>query len=280
MIVIPIALCLIFLYYQYICRIEIARKPKNYPDEINRQKKDLTKRTLVCFGDSNTHGNVSFDWVKRLRKIRKDLNIFNAGINADLSFTLLHRMDDVIKCEPDFICILIGTNDANARLSPENLNRYRDRGKITENDNPSLESYLSNCQEILKKLQKETKAEIALITLPLLSEDLSFEGNTISSLYSQEIVQLSQTYGTSLLDFRNLQIDLLPKDRSKIKWAYKRFRFMMNASLFIHYILLLPWNTVSKLFGNFSTTDNIHLNEHSGTLLLNLVNNWLPKNTA
>jgi len=48
----------------------------------------------------------------------------NAGINSQLSYNVLQRIDQVVKCNPDFITILIGTNDAAATLNEKNAARY------------------------------------------------------------------------------------------------------------------------------------------------------------
>ena len=50
-----------------------------------------------------------------------DFSIVNAGINGDLAWNLLERLDDVIDCNPNHITILIGTNVNSLReLYPRN----------------------------------------------------------------------------------------------------------------------------------------------------------------
>ena len=77
------------------------------------------QRHVACVGDSLTAGQVSVDYVKMLaaRDLGRSLRFTNAGVNGDLAFNVLRRLDSVIDLQPDAITVLIGTNDANASLS-------------------------------------------------------------------------------------------------------------------------------------------------------------------
>ena len=55
------------LIYAWLYRKVSKHIPENYPNAKNLRQIDTSKKVLVCFGDSNTHGNVSF------------LNRFNAS---------------------------------------------------------------------------------------------------------------------------------------------------------------------------------------------------------
>jgi lysophospholipase L1-like esterase len=270
----PLAL---FFWNWFIKIFIIAKLPKNYPNEVNRKLADGKKQTLVCFGDSNTHGNVSFNWVDHLSIRLQHLNVFNAGVNADLTYTLLNRIDDVIACKPDFITILIGTNDANASLADKNLQSYLSRGKILPEEKVSQKTFIKTYENIIIQLKTRTTAQIALISLPLLSEGLSFRGNTITQTYSEEIVALSKKHRIDFIDFRQSQLGLLPKNNSNKFWSYSKSKQMLLLSIFLRYTFCMSWNSISKLFSNASSPDNIHLNETSGSLLLNLVYEWIIK---
>ena len=99
-----IFLFLAFLFlYVFLRKKVTAHKPDSFPNE--EKIKTLTDNApvIVCFGDSNTHGNVSYDWVKDLTDDLPNMQVMNAGLNSDLSFSLLRRIKDVISCKPDFI---------------------------------------------------------------------------------------------------------------------------------------------------------------------------------
>jgi lysophospholipase L1-like esterase len=81
------------------------------------------RRHVACVGDSLTVGQVSVDYVKMLaaRDLGRFVRFTNAGVNGDLAFNVLRRLDSVIDLQPDAITVLIGTNDANASLSDKNI---------------------------------------------------------------------------------------------------------------------------------------------------------------
>jgi len=84
---------------------------KIYPNNFIHDTKD-DRKIVVCCGDSLTHGRIGYNWVSKLEDEDKTRIFINAGINGDLAWNLYQRIEDVIKCNPDIITILIGTNDA------------------------------------------------------------------------------------------------------------------------------------------------------------------------
>src|SRR5579859_6597178 len=101
-------------------------------------------QTVVCFGASLTAGTVSFDYVHLLQE-RPSLKAFrfvNHGVNGDLAWNGLQRLDKVIAGQPDFVTILIGTNDVNATLSERNRLRYREFNQLPVD--PTLAWYEEN----------------------------------------------------------------------------------------------------------------------------------------
>ena len=82
-------------------------------------------KTVVCFGASLTAGRVSFDYVELLnaRPSLSGYRFVNHGVDGDLAWNGLQRLDKVIAGQPDAVSILIGTNDVNATMSERNLLR-------------------------------------------------------------------------------------------------------------------------------------------------------------
>jgi lysophospholipase L1-like esterase len=268
-----IFLTLFLFWFKYLQTSILGKPPINYPNEVNRQK-HADKTSLVCFGDSNTHGNVSFDWVGQIRGVLTNMAVYNAGINADLTFTLLRRIDEVILTQPDFITLLIGTNDVNAQLSDKNLKSYRDRNKITTEENPSEELFIKNYSKILTQLKSKTKAHIAIVTLPLLTENLSATSNQICQKYSDLIKGFSVQFDVDLIDLRKEQIELVSSKKNHSS-SYSKIKLAI--SVFLHYTFGLSWTSIGNVFGNQTSPDNIHLNEKTGNILSQLVLNWINK---
>ena len=135
------------------------REPENSPSAFLRRGRRITTRTLVlCAGDSITHGVVSANYVDMLeRRFAADgYEFVNAGVNGNLAYNLLQRLDDVIACQPDVVTVLIGTNDVNATFSQEWEDSYRKEQKLPEK--PTLAWYRLNVERIIDRLRSETDA--------------------------------------------------------------------------------------------------------------------------
>ena len=97
------------------------------------------------------------------------------GSTAKLAYNLLQRLDDVVACRPDVVTVLIGTNDVNATFSQAWEDTYRKEQKLPER--PTLAWYRLNVERIIDRLQAETDAQIVLLDLPMLGEDLASDMN-------------------------------------------------------------------------------------------------------
>jgi len=85
--------------------------PKMSADSFVRDSND-NRPIVLCCGDSITHGHIGYNWVGALREQDSSKIYVNAGINGDLAWNLNQRLKNALKCNPDYITILIGTNDA------------------------------------------------------------------------------------------------------------------------------------------------------------------------
>src|SRR5512146_3284028 len=79
-------------------------------------------RTVVCLGDSITRGQISASFIDQLeqRLAGQGLRFINSGVNGDLAYNVLRRLDDVIEIKPDVVILMIGTNDIVATLRRSN----------------------------------------------------------------------------------------------------------------------------------------------------------------
>ena len=102
------------------------RHPKNAPSKYLKQKtQGKNRKSVVVFmGDSITHGRIGVNYVDMIKEQLDDQQseFINAGINSELAWNNLQRVDEVIQCNPDIVKVLIGTNDANATLSEKDSN--------------------------------------------------------------------------------------------------------------------------------------------------------------
>jgi len=127
--------------------------------------------TIVCLGDSITRGLVSANYVHLLER-RLDVSsacFINAGVNNDLTYNMLQRIDSVIDAKPDVITILAGTNDVIASLGPDKAAFFAAAKRLPRY--PALEWAWHNLLEIIRLLKIHTHARIGLLSIPLLGEN-------------------------------------------------------------------------------------------------------------
>lgn len=128
------------------------------------------RKITVCVGDSITRGQVSCNYVDMLkRELESDFCFVNAGINGELSFNVLARIENVVRCSPDYVTILIGTNDAHAMIDARSARRARRYNLLAKP--PSTDSYASNLKAIVNSVGKKTEARIALLSIPPIGEE-------------------------------------------------------------------------------------------------------------
>ncbi|WP_337043283.1 SGNH/GDSL hydrolase family protein [Emticicia sp. 17c] len=272
---------LVFLVavYLWLWKKITSEIPASYPSQANRQKIDTSKKILVCLGDSNTHGLVSYNWVSDLERMYPDWQVFNAGINSDLTYTLLQRLEDVIACKPDFVTILIGTNDINATMSEQLEKSYKQMGRITKDTFPDFDGFRRNYTEIIQRIKNETHAKIALISLPVMGEDLTHTANQKADEYSEFIRELAYHENLSYLPLREKQKDFLQAHPQPLKHRFEETMKLFISSLIYHFVLGKNWDYTSQKHGYQLTPDNLHMNSTAGQMIRDLVKNFIDAET-
>lgn len=250
--------------------------PANFPAKGKISPK--TKKRLTCIGDSHTHGLVGHDWVADVQTQNPDIEVINAGRNSDLTFSVLARINDIVATDPDFVTLLIGTNDTNATLSEATRKHYVEINRIDAETYPSMENYKENYSKIIAVLLQKTNAKIAVITLPLMSEDTAYVANQKADLYSDFITQQVNTERVLVVDFRTKQKEYLLQHPSKPKFDYSKVYTMLPKAVLCNQVLGWSWNRISEANGLSLLTDNLHLNNTAGDMLVEDVNEFLKGN--
>jgi lysophospholipase L1-like esterase len=165
---------IIFLPVLYVL-YKISRPPLKNPKAYLKgllEQKQLYRENITLIGDSITHGNSSANYVRIIREIIKEkglkYDIVNAGINGNTSSDVLARIEHIIKCDPKFATILIGTNDA--KNSFNNAIKIKDDAKRSDKIEKDLNLYRENLILIIKQLTENTNSQIALISIPPIGE--------------------------------------------------------------------------------------------------------------
>jgi lysophospholipase L1-like esterase len=236
-------------------------------------------QTVVCFGASLTAGTVSFNYVRLLQEqpSLKDFRFLNHGVNGDLAWNGLQRLDKVIGERPDFVAILIGTNDVNATLSERNRIRYREFNHLPVD--PTLAWYEENLRAIVKRLKKETSARLALLSLAVIGEDLGHEANHQIDLYNEAVRRVARDEQADYLPLHERMVAYLRKheaDRAGLppRLEYRDGLINVGNAIALH-ATGLSWDEVSRRNGLLLTTDCLHLNSVGAGMIAHLIENWL-----
>ena len=256
------------------CMLYQINKNPMHPRHHISDKED-NKKLVVFAGNSITHGRVGYDWVRSLSLNDTSKIYLNAGMNGDLAWNVNQRIDEIIKCDPDLVFLLIGSNDAMGSLSKEAGEFYIKFKNLPLL--PALDWYEKNYDQILQKLLKSTSAKIILITIPWVGEHEDSKIISIIKEHNKVIKKLALKYELKVLPFFDEMEKLILSKHQQNNSAetipvYTRKK---NASLSVlgtlkYYLLGFSWNEIGDK-NNLSTTfDFIHLNERSGILLENL----------
>jgi len=240
-------------------------------------------KTVVCFGASLTAGTVSFNYLELLtaRAALSDFQFINHGVNADLAWNALQRLDAVIADKPDFVTILIGTNDVNATMSERNLYRYNSFKKLPAV--PTLPWYEENLKAIVGRLKFETKTRLALLSLAPIGEDLEHEANRKVNQYNEVIRRVAEEEDAAYLPLHEKMVQYLhdhERDRAELppRLEYRDGLHNTGNAVALH-ATGLSWDEVSRRNGLLLLTDTLHLNGIAGAMIADLIEEWLLRET-
>jgi lysophospholipase L1-like esterase len=226
----------------------------------------------------------------------------NGGQNSITSHTVLHEklIPFMNMIRPDYILILIGTNDIQALCRPQLIGSWiRHVNRIPEN--PTLQKLEQNLRQMINIILGDNNddnnnkyssnisphVQLAICTLPPLGENLNSYSNQMirqaNGIIERLVTEKSSTCPRiSLIPlYHELECVILQK-----KWKYSipydiwwLVATVMYPLYHIPHGTILSWNTLSYLMGNHSVlSDGVHLNENGRNVLVQLiVNEFLYK---
>ena len=259
-----------------IYKLPIIRKSWQLPDmdahNVNLVNNDMP--IVVCCGDSITHGHIGYDWVGNLRKNDDSKIYINAGINADLTWNLNQRIDDIIKHNPDYVTILIGTNDA---IGSQPVKLIQDYYVQTKNlpQIPSIEWFEEQIEIFVKEVKANTSAKIAITTLPWLGEQEDASIMNVIKSHNKIIKAIAVKYDLFILDlFSKFQEQIANND--SIPYTTSELRRLRGLrAVILYYIFGWSWTKIGEKYKLKLLCDHIHLNEKGGDLMEQLVKEFL-----
>lgn len=263
-------------YLQYLIRRPAPANPLDY---VRGKKPGAGKHVLVCVGDSITRGEVSANYVDLLQaRLGDRFEVINAGINGEVSYDVLQRLDQVIACEPTLVTVLIGTNDANASLSDEGalwLMQYR---KLPSK--PSIGWYEENLEAIVARLQRGTRARIALLSLPPIGEELQSQPVRTTRWFSEVARRVARRYQVAYLPVFEQMTDYLTEYPPAEALEHEKWQWHSVKAIFESKVLGVELDVIARRQGLVLHSDLLHLNSRGAGIIAELIENWVRQVVA
>jgi lysophospholipase L1-like esterase len=259
-------------YYQSMMKL-----PSNTPSKyLKRQSgKGKQRHVLVLLGDSITHGRIGVNYADMIadRPEGRDFEVINAGINSELAWNILQRLDEVIQCDPDIVTVLIGTNDANATMSEDIKRDYIRNMKLPRE--PSSEWYRRSLSSIVEGLKAKTKAKIALLSIPTLGESTSDPAFMRSSDYSAIVKEVAEETDTTYLPLHEKMTEYLHKTHGNAKYPYQKYKMGIIKGIISRYFFRRSWDDIARRSGFTLHVDYLHLNTAGARIVADLISDFV-----
>ena len=234
------------------------------------------ERLVICLGDSITRGQVSINFVEMLRhRMSADgFRFVNAGVPGDLADNVLMRLDTVVARKPDFIVILVGTNDVIATLPWHRTARcFRRKKRIGQV--PSWEEYRDNVVRVVRLIKEKTAAKIALSSPPVLGEALSLLPNERVRAYSAALKEIAVQEQVAYVPLHERQEEYLRKAQHTEGRPYDDNRMLLLTYFLRRSVLRRSLDTISKENGFLLTIEGVHLNSQGARIVADEIEHFL-----
>jgi lysophospholipase L1-like esterase len=220
----------------------------------------IAKKMILFLGASITQGRISVNYVEKLKEKlgTAQFRFLNLGVAGYESYNVLKKLDRAIQAQPDFVVLLVGTNDVLSALDPRLGSRTRKLKHIPHA--PDLQHYSNNITAIVTGLNRNTNAKIALVSLPVLGERLDSVENDTLSMYNAELKKIAQTGNAAYLPVFEKQKEYLLKANEGEGIDCANSTRLAFKSLFSHFLLFRSLDDISRRNGFLLLTDGIHMN--------------------
>lgn len=252
------------------------RPPPNHISLVGAQSasQSTSQPLCICMGDSNTFGRIAVSYPDLLSgRFDGRLQVVNAGKNSGLTYHMYAFLDALEALQPSYVTIAIGTNDVNLKLSPVVERAFRLLGKIPEL--PTRESYVRNVSTLIAELRRRCSAQIAMLSIPVLSEEVDGEANELVASYNKLLQELAIEKGCAYLPLFERQMEVLRARAIPPRSHYKDLNRLVAKTLVAHFMLGKPLDVLADENGLLCLVDCIHLNGKSAGIAADLIEGWL-----
>jgi lysophospholipase L1-like esterase len=185
-------------------------------------------------------------------------------------------LDHAISLKPDYIVILVGTNDVTATLSPTIARLSLLTKKLPQPH--SAQFYHDNMLQIVRTLKEKTSAKIGLVSLPILGEDLESLPNQRIREYNALLRGIAVQEEAAYLPVYERQEEYLKNSQRK---TGRTFESGIRSSLMLlvrHYVLRQSFDTISEKNGYVLVTDGMHMNSRGAAFIADEIESFLRGN--
>ena len=237
---------------------------------------------VACLGSSSTAGRgQAFDWIGELKRRPRNQSVrfYNFGVGGDLAYNALERLPEMVACGPDKVVVWIGGNDVLALVSPK-MQRFSRLSKHLPRA-PSPEWFRENIEKIAHRLKAETRASVALCSLPPIGEDpeagdpFQSELNRRIEEYSAIIREVAEQMSCAYLGIYEA---MLAQIRVSPGRALTSFRFLpLYRDAFRVLVLKKSPDEVARINGWRFHTDGVHLNSRGAMFAAEIVQEFIDR---
>jgi lysophospholipase L1-like esterase len=237
--------------------------------------------TVACLGSSTTASRGTYKWIDELESWPGNgrFRFVNLGVGGDLSFDAVRRLDPVIARRPDRVIVLIGTNDVLASVFPNFRRFVRVVKRLSEE--PSPPRFGENIATIVRRLQREAGARVALTSLAPLGEDPDSDHpvqarlNDLIGAYNGIIRQAASNASADYIPFHEAFQERLARTTTRKPFTRLSFAAMYRDYLLREMVLRQSFDEISRSNGWEFHIDGIHLNTNGGRILTDTVQRFL-----
>ena len=140
---------------------------------------------------------------------------------------------------------------------------------------PNEAWFISNLTAVISKLKANTRAKIAILSLPLISEDTDSFAFKQAIEYSQQIQKIAQLEQITYLPLNEWQLKFLEENRESKRKKVKTSPFAFFMPSFKHYVLRKSWEEISQEAGLILTVDTVHQNKIAASMIEQLIRSFL-----
>ena len=270
-----IVIALGFFVYVLIIKVKL---PQGRAIEMIEKGRPKIGRLVACIGDSLTNGNLGVCWVNHLRHEFPNDKFLNEGINGDVVWQVHERLEPILKCHPDVIILMIGSNDAMGSFNKRSGEGYKKKNKLPEI--PTFDAFKKLLPELIDRLSEIPK--LAICTLPPIGE---YPGSTINQhidKFNDFIKKTAQEKHISVLAVSDSMWDELSNRTYPVKRNYNPKMMVIKKNIYgaciQHYIFKRAWDKIAESRSNWLLFDQIHLGERGARVIFNLAKEYISKN--